>query len=718
MRHTISVLASIHPHHHRAGRWAATLILGWGMLVAAEGSSLGPAQSPGWRAVPLVSAAQRAAGESGGEGGQWHRAIAIDASGKFLLYGTDVGGLWRSQDGGRTWEPCNVGYDPRGTAGLAIDPGNPGRCLSVGANSVAMPCHGLWLSENGASSWRHVLPATICGAMDFRRQLAFDPATWDGAGQRTQRVYWSRIAADAPGPGRKEIIPADPALWRSDDGGQTWRVLPGTAPYAGGEIAVAPSGGLLYATHESGLWLSRDGGTSFVRILDQPCSAVDVHPRWGNSVWVTTAKAVLRSDDAGTTWSTLFTADALPGKGPLRQVRVSPVDESRLAFWREEAEYNWPRFVSHDGGRTILPAVVDGKTSFLPTGNRQHAATWSPVEANVCWSSGGDYPTLSRDGGKTFVPNSRGFNCILVGGMFTFNVRNPDLLMFGSQDYNGAVTRDGGATWMYTPVSGKSWGGFTYGGYALDDQVMVAGDQDSWTASPILCVSRDGGSTWKNTGLAYDGAKVAMGDPRDAAIAFAGSLRTADHGRTWQRMTACSGVFAHDAAGRLYGRNRSGVVVSADQGASWTLLAATSGTIEDLAVAPDGGQVWVIVDNRELRRWDTQTWTVVGNLVPDQEPANPRVSTVAVDPVDPRVVYVGRSRGRFTSSVSVQRTTNGGATWTSLTLSRPLTEGQRDGGREARCLRVHPRTRELWVAGSCFGLWVHPAPTTSSGVTR
>lgn len=389
-------------------------LLAWSRISAAES---------GWRPVPLQSADQVAAGLGGGEGGQWHRAIAVDRSGRFLLYGTDVGGLWRSRDAGITWEPCNVGYDPRGTSGLAIDPGNPDRCLAVGANSVATPYHGIWLSEDGASSWSHALSANICGARDYRRQLAFDPATWDASRRMTTRVYWSRIAEDAPGLGRSETIPADPALWRSDDGGRTWHLLPGTASLAGGEVAVSSTGGVVYVTHATGLWISRDGGGTFVRALQESTTAIDVHPGLPESVWVTTPQAALRSDDAGQTWTTLFSAASVPGTGALQQIRVSPQDDRRLAFWRDQAEYDWPRFVSHDGGRTIHSTQVDGRTSFLPTGNRQHAATWSPVEADVCWSSGGDFPTISHDGAKTFRPSSAGFNCILVGGRFTFNVQ-------------------------------------------------------------------------------------------------------------------------------------------------------------------------------------------------------------------------------------------------------------------------------------------------------
>lgn len=93
-------------------------------LGVARAAAPSPASAPSeqWWPVPLVTKAVRDAGyRPGGEGGQWPQAIYIDpVDGKFLLYGTDVGGIFRSLNGGKTFEPCNRGYTPRGN-GAAHD---------------------------------------------------------------------------------------------------------------------------------------------------------------------------------------------------------------------------------------------------------------------------------------------------------------------------------------------------------------------------------------------------------------------------------------------------------------------------------------------------------------------------------------------------------------------------------------------------------------------
>lgn len=78
-------------------------------------------------------------------------------------------------------------------------------------------------------------------------------------------------------------------------------------------------------------------------------------------------------------------------------------------------------------------------------------------------------------------------------GKFHFNVCNPQIMYFISQDYNGAITTDGGNTWKYINLAQHFWGGFAYGGYEASEQVMWGGVSESWNGKKQLCITYDGG---------------------------------------------------------------------------------------------------------------------------------------------------------------------------------------------------------------------------------
>lgn len=686
---------------------------GRGTVLAALILAAGPARSAGWEPVALVTAAARSAGHAGGEGAQWPRALAADSiDGRFVLFGTDVGGLFRSRDGGAHWEPCNVGYTPRGTAGLAIDPGNPDRVLSVGANSVATDAHGLWLSTDGAASWRQVQKANIGGSNDRRTQLAFDPATWNPAAKRTTVIYWSRIADDRPHWGTPEIRPA---LWRSDDGGEVWRELPGTVAQGGSRIAVHPTRGTLYAGNAGGLFRSTDGGTSFRKTFTGTVTGVAVSRATPDRVWITTPGALLVSMDSGRSFKPVRGSSAIAASGArLENAGVSPVDPRRIVVWREAANWQWKRFASADGGATWTEARFDNTHAFLPYNVRQGLFAWHPADAATCWAVGGDWPTKSTDGGRIWKWSGDGDNGVLVGGAWNFSQSDPDVLAFGSQDYNGAVTLDGGATWRLTNISGHGWGGFCYGGYAATRHVLVAGNAAGWGEPRELKVSFDGGLTWTGTGKVFGGPDASFGDPADSKVIFASNWRSADGGRSWQKMDGCRAVYAADrTTGILYGvgtRSPSGAVIvsSRDHGSGWQRVAELEKDITDLAVEPGGARVWAVADGR-LRVHERGGWRDPGAMPADQW-GGVRVRSVALDPADPLIVYAACNRDVISTSVSVVRSTDGGKTWTNLTRQSPLDGTGRDGGREAIWVRVHPRTRAVWVSTSCYGIWKHPAP--------
>lgn len=667
-------------------------------------ASMGASATPrGWRAVPIVTAELKARGFSGGEGAQWVRALAVDAqSGNFMLWGTDVGGLFRSRDGGKNWEPCNVGYSPRGTAGLAIDPRNNQRVLSIGANSVSSDYHGVWLSENGASSWRQTFKANISGTGDTREQIAFDPSSYDATLKMTKTVYWSRIRDDQPMWGNAD---KHPALYKSGDGGRTWTELENSADLGGGIVKVHPSGAAVYVGNERGLQVSRDGGKTWQTTFSQNVTGLDVSRAASNNVWLTTEKGVWISRDSGAAWTEIAGDRVLvQDKATLKQIKVAPSDANRLALWRQGENYQWPRFYSHDGGATWQESKVDGSLQVLPTNARNGLLAFHPRNPDILLSTGGDYPTLSRDGGKTFVWTGNGVNNIMAG-KFNFNAQNPDLLLLSSQDYNGATTQDGGASWTYQNPTGNGWGGATYGAYAVSPQAMALGI-GGWTGTRLLTTTQDGGKTWTKTELKYGGPEIGLGDPQNAQVAFVSNFRTQDGGKTWQAMTNCDGVFTADG-NTLYGikwneaTKSTNIVTSDDSGASFRVLETVSGGVDDIAAG--GGRVFY-TSNNALYQWQNGAARKIENL-PNDQWGHPNVGSVAIDPQNPNAVYTAGSRNLFSSSAAAARSTDGGKTWQNLTVNTPLSGTRKDGGREAYWVRVHPKTREAWFTTGCYGVW-------------
>ncbi len=592
-----------------------------------------------WKPLAWVTQEARDQGvRIGGEGAQWPQSIACDAvDGTFLIFATDVGGLWRSTDSGVTWEPCNVGHTPRGSSGVSMDPFYPERVLSVGSNSMASEWNGLYLSEDRAASWRAVQLESISGRADRRRQLAFDRSSVDHGARMTRRVYWSRTqerGKNITGP-----LDVNPGLYRSDDGGRTSARLGPASDIAGhSALVVHPTSGRLYAGNASGLWISDNGGEAFEQVFDRPVTGVSVSVSQAETVWVSRPDGVSRSLDAGRTWEDLpttgLTEPLNDSQGAvLSRVRtevefasisVSPSDPMRMAMRSTADDWQWHRHVSHDGGQTWQTARVDPALTFFPQNVRQAMFAWHPTDADRLWSYGGDWVTGSTDGGKTYRWVGEGQNAVYVGGLFSPNVHHPGLLFLSSQDYNGAVTFDHGHTWEYNDVSGLEWGGFNYAGLALSPKVFVAGNSQGWHSARSLRVSDDAGQTWAEAGAAggeagtqpasaryaWTGDKkrddfgydVGLVHPENADVAFVARFRTADRGQTWQAMEGCAGVFTSDAQGRCYGVRVSGptstVVMSEDLGVTWTAVLDVNGGVDDLSVTPAGDRLYVVSRGR------------------------------------------------------------------------------------------------------------------------
>ena len=179
-------------------------------------------------------------------------------------------GVFRTTDGGRHWARVLFVDENTGCSGLSMDPDDP-RTLVAGAWQVEMhtwaefsggPGSGVFISHDGGTTWtrieEHGLPKSPVGKID----VAFAPSD-------SSRVY-ALIQTSDQG-----------SLWRSDNGGNSWRVvnwqrgLIGRAGYYI-RLAVSPASADEVLVANSSFWVSTDGGQSF---YEKPWGG-DTHDIW------------------------------------------------------------------------------------------------------------------------------------------------------------------------------------------------------------------------------------------------------------------------------------------------------------------------------------------------------------------------------------------------------------------------------------------------------
>ncbi len=631
----------------------------------------------------------------GGEGGQWLQALAIDATdGNLLIAGTDVGGLYRSTNGGKYWESANFGYHARGSSGIYIDPNNSNRVLSVGSNSADgafnIKWHGLYLSEDKAASWKRVLPMAHSGYRDIRTQIAFDRSS--KANNKSNIVYYSSQTK---------------GLFKSNDGGKSFQKI--SPNYSGAYLAVHPQTGALFIASAEGLFRSKNKGKTFTKIMNGNFRGISFAVSKPNTLFVNTADKIYISRNGGDKFQEMNIIGDFDKRG-FYDIAVHPTNPKYLFLMNQVGRWEWYPHTSVDGGKTWRRGKqnINQNQVFLPINGRRGLLAWHPNNPSKMWSFGGDWISSSADGGLNWHWDANGYNGIMIGGLINFNVHYPNSIFLSSQDYNGSFSDNYGKSWKYINVSGKSWGGHTYGGLAIGQRAFVTSYADSWTGQRYLATSLNGDLRVKRTKIPLKGANVSMVDPKDKKNIFVFDHRSKDGGVTWTKMDGCDGVFSYSngPVKFLIGRNQKELVISHNGGQTWKVVVKLDGEIRDAAYDYQQKKYYIAANDR-LYQWQNNVLSEVNT--PKDQFGGRRITTVAVDPIKPQVVYAGGHKDIYKTDVSVIRSMDGGKKWQVLTSvvekGKPV-----DGALEASALRVHPKTRELWVATNCYGVWKYPAP--------
>jgi photosystem II stability/assembly factor-like uncharacterized protein len=562
-------------------------------------------------------------------------------------YGT---GMYKSVDAGKTW--THIGLDATRQIGrVAVDPANPNRVYVAALGHVYAPNpeRGVYRSTDGGATWKKVLfkagdPNNV-GAVD----LALDPknprvlyaSLWG-----TRRPPWAVYApTNLPGGG----------LYKSTDGGDTWKQLTGGLPtddFVGRiGIAVAPS-------NPNRLWAVVDDVGSGV-----PSGAPSGPGGGGRGAAAAGAPSgpgggVYISDNAGATWKLVNSENRLWGRGwYFEAVTVDPTNPDRAYV------INTATYMTTDAGKTFVP--VKG----APGGDDYHQLWINPRDGNRMVLSSDQGTVVSVDGAKTWStwynqPTAQLYH-VAADNRFPY-------WLYGAQQDSGGV---GVSTWSRMGVlSMRNW-----------EPICLAGESATVIPDPkdgnILYGNGNGRCDQAFNVAAPLGGQLPPPDPNDPdrktwtlpqvfsaadeALYYANQfvMRSRDRGRTWEKISPdlarlnpavpanLDPITAKDIDQAM--TNRFGVVYSIGPS---PLQAAT---------------VWAGTDDGliHLTRDDGKTWT---DVTPPAMTAFSRVTGIETGHFDAATAYASVDRHRIADNQPhIYRTHDGGKTWQDVVAGIP-----------------------------------------------
>jgi photosystem II stability/assembly factor-like uncharacterized protein len=633
-------------------------------------------------------------------GGRTRAATGVPSQPNVFYVGQVNGGVWKSDDYGRTWTPIFDAEPSQSIGAIAVAPSDPNIVYVASGEGLQRPDlsvgDGIYKSTDAGKTWTHL------GLRDGQQipQLAIDP--------RDPNRVFAAVLGHPYGPNEER------GIFRSTDGGQTWqKVLYKDENTGGSDVEMDPSkpevlyaslwearegpweDGNTYGGAGGGLFKSTDGGATWRQLtkgLPQNLEQIDVAiaPSNPSRLYATVAAGhemgIYRSDDAGESWSRA-TTDSRPalriGGGDLPVPKVDPknpdiVYSTSIVTWR-----------SADGGKTWTG--IRG----APGGDDYQNIWINPNDPNLILLVSDQGAIVSVNGGATWSswynqPTAQLYH-VIASHTFPYRV-------CGGQQESGSVCiasrgNDGEITFReWHPV-----GVIEYGYVAPDplhpDIVYGAGrsivSRFEWSTGQVQDVTP---IPLRSEKYRTDRTEPILFSPVDPHILYFAAnvlFKTADGGHSWQIISPDltrphPGIPA--SLGRLADKDpnapkQRGVIYAL--GPSFkSLNTLWAGTDDGLIwVTRDGGKNWKDVTPAELTPWSKVTQISASHF--DDDTAYASVSRFRIDDRRP---YIYRTR-------------DGGKTW------RLITNGLPDDA-PADTVREDPVRKGLLFAGTETAVWV------------
>lgn len=670
------------------------------LLVAACTGGAGWARSADWIPIPIVSETQNRLGIPGGEGFQMTQHFSWSPSNPDVVYMVvDTSQVWKSTDGGRSWESKRDGFVNIGGNSLLVDPRNE-KIVFVASDG------GLYRTTNGGDRWEFLKIETAdnkqgippdarsvgdrfggFGAPGQQRvrgnglQIAIDPESFDGSRCRT--IY----AGTARG------------LVKSADGGDTWRSL-GLQGLSFREMRLKPGGGpnVLYVAAicepdqgTCGLFKVVDGldSVSIEPIGDLPTwpRSIALVPRGTDESDVLYAAAgeagLFKSVDGGSSFRRL--AGGLPQQAYFNSVSVSPANHDILYARPHNALDSI--YYSHDGDDSWRPAAdVDvGRISVLgrvfpgsPIQIEPH-----PLKEMEAFAMIFDTVRRTEDGGRTWSYSSSGFLGGRLGGgkdSIHFDPEKPERMIWFFVDWGPFITEDGGATFRKFSARGRTSAGGAVSVQHPEIMVTPIGYDSTAYQNQTLTRTTDGGQTWNKIEGTADKYLFIAFHPQNDDYVYAGTSRgsriSRDRGATWDFLPDKSiRAVEPDNGNTVYALEGRELVRSDDRGETWaTLGTAPFQNAHEVTVAPTHPQRIYFAASSGVYLFEEGTFAEIGRAGGiatqnfGQYGNSCNVTNLVIDPNRPHIVYAGLRRPAHGGHHRefIYRSADHGKTWASL----------------------------------------------------
>jgi photosystem II stability/assembly factor-like uncharacterized protein len=617
-------------------------------------------------------------------------------------------GVYKSTDGGKTWK--NTGLrEGQQIAAVVIDPKDPDRVLVavLGHPYGPNPERGVYRTTDGGATWQRVLykdedtgavalaldPAdarTVYAVLWQSRQGPWENGAWQGPGSGLHKstdggTTWQPLTKGLPtakeGLGRIGITvaPSDPhclyamvdapqqgGVYRSDDAGQSWRRVNSEQRVWGrgfdfAEVKVDPKNKEIVYVANTSTYRSADGGKTFTAFKGAP-GGDDYHTVWINPddpqiILLASDQGAVISVNGGQTWSSWY-------------------NQPTAQFYHVSTDNQFPYWVyggqQESGSAAVASRGPHGQITFRdwhPVGVEEYGyVAPDPLDPNIVY--GGKVTRFDRCTGQTqdVGPDPvRGKHRFLRTAPLLFSPVDPHTLFLAGNVL--FKTTDGGRHWQVIspdltrerPEVPESIGVYrtpqmaamprrgviyTVAPSYKDVETIWAGTDDG-----LIHVTRDGGKTWKDVtpmGLTA-WSKVSLMDAGrfDAATAYAAInrirlddmrphiYRTRDGGKTWQEIVrglpedAPVNAVREDPErrGLLFAGTERAVFVSFNDGDDWQPLRLNMPATsirdlvihgDDLVVGTHGRSFWILDDVTPLRQLNAEVAAADAHLFAPQ----------------------------------------------------------------------------------------------------